>query len=722
MDKNAATGPRFRPLLPANRATPGARVASASETSRASTPISKRKNTHLACQSCRRRKVRCNGGTPRCDQCARWKTNCDYVGEGNDHPRTVKKQLLDTEDKLKAYQELFEILRTKSEDECLAILRRVRTGQDVQSILRHLQDGDLQLQVALSPETRHRYSFPLNSKMPAFLLRVNNPYLQSHMYRHTIGGADKIEANPSGSRVVVSDFEDQYQAPYHVARLIEPLLDSVKPSKWTSVPATDQLLRELLRVYFLHEYTQFPFFHKDYFLQDMAAGRKRFCSSLLVNAVLAAACHAYTKSAHRAKFWSPLSLQYNFSAEARRLKEFEVQTDSLPTIQAGLVMALTCNVDGVDKVGWSHTLQAVAMADRMRIFEATPPETDEASQIVRALTAWSVFCWQSTFCFHFFRPPLVSKLPQQPLPDPSDNTSWYPETWVMYPLSKAPMPIRQGESFKAAAEMRALMTEISCVAFPAIDSQKILSLEEAWNFYLRMYAWYQNLPASLSIEQAVLPLQLSVHLLYLGSSLCNLDLRNLHYFNLVIMLLQPFVTAETQAVELKDGLQHTPQGVVIEAKIRFETAFRLYYSRHGFELYDPLMLQFHIMLGFMTLKTLSNAHDKPPHVVEALRSTLALAIKGLRDYANNAYLGETTFRLLRDAIEKEDLRLLRDLADVGEEDKDMKTLIATHIQSQLPINVVSIAENPEDRRVGNLVAAYKEMGLEDNLEAGGEGN
>lgn len=40
---------------------------------------------------------------------------------------------------------------------------------------------------------------------------------------------------------------------------------------------------------FMFEYPFHPFFQKDLFIDDMLNGRRRFCSPLLVNAVLAAA-------------------------------------------------------------------------------------------------------------------------------------------------------------------------------------------------------------------------------------------------------------------------------------------------------------------------------------------------------------------------------------------------------------------------------------------------
>lgn len=118
--------------------------------------------------------------------------------------------------------------------------------------------------------------------MPEFLIRPDNPYLDSKVYDWTASGVPK----PKELR---QSEESPYVKPYHVAKLIDPLLSTVKPSEWTTVSSDDVFLRELLALYFLHEYQWFPFFHKDYFLQDMVAGRQGCCSSLLVNVVLAAA-------------------------------------------------------------------------------------------------------------------------------------------------------------------------------------------------------------------------------------------------------------------------------------------------------------------------------------------------------------------------------------------------------------------------------------------------
>ncbi|KAM0561599.1 hypothetical protein ACHAPJ_002767 [Fusarium lateritium] len=577
--------PLLRPILPAASAGgagaggggPGTRVAP------------KRKNTDAACLACRKRKVRCDGIEPRCSECVRRRVPCEYPTTDGQNSRAIKKKLTDMEERLQAHEELYSIMQTKTEEESLSILNRIRSGQDVRSVLRHLQDGDLLLQVALVPETWHRYKFPYHPEMPAFLLNSRNQYLQSRIYK-LVSEPEPASTDPH-ARLQAARVGDEahYRAPYYAARIVEPRVDAARPSHWTLVPASDSLLKELLRLYFLHEYPTFSFFHKDYFLEDMAAGRKRFCSSMLVNSIFAAACHAYAKAKHRTEYWNPQSLQYQFVAEARRIRELEIHQDSLTTLQASLIMALTYNVNGVDEIGWSYALQTIEMADRMKMFDPPPDSMDDRMKAARGFTAWALFSFQS-----------------------------------------------------------------------------------------------------------------------------------LHYLNIVMVLMEPFTTAEVQTEHSHDIPQETPENVVIDAKVAFETILRLYYLRHGFDAYDPLLLQFQLLLGFMSLKTLSSKEKISSQVTEAVRSTLALALKGVRGHASNTYLGVTTFRLLRDRIEDNDTKLLQGLADVVQEEETVKSLIASHVKSQYPINVMSMEEDPEERRIGTMVAAYKDLDLSD--VAPGEGS
>jgi hypothetical protein len=82
-------------------------------------------------------------------------------------------------------------------------------------------------------------------------------------------------------------------------------------------------------------------------------------------------------------------------AEARRLRELEVNHDSLTTVQATMVMSLTYNMDAVDKVGWSYCEQGYIMAHRMGLFDPYPITMDDKSKSARGLTAWAIFSFHS---------------------------------------------------------------------------------------------------------------------------------------------------------------------------------------------------------------------------------------------------------------------------------------------------------------------------------------
>jgi len=180
---------------------------------------------------------------------------------------------------------MIEVLQSSREEDAYEILRRIRAGADVETLLRHIKDGDLLLQLSLVPESRFRYEFPYIKDMPSFLLRTDNPYLDSLIYECTLVDSATMEqpAKPM-------DAQSPYLKPYHAAEIIDLRLDSVKPSTWTSISSNDGLMQKLLHAYFLYEYQWFTYFNKDLFLQDMVAGLHRFCSPLLVNALLAVAC------------------------------------------------------------------------------------------------------------------------------------------------------------------------------------------------------------------------------------------------------------------------------------------------------------------------------------------------------------------------------------------------------------------------------------------------
>ncbi|KAF5548366.1 nitrogen assimilation transcription factor nit-4 [Fusarium phyllophilum] len=241
--------------------------------------------TKIACESCRKRKAkaRCDGQRPKCKSCINRDIQCNYQATKWD----LKRKYDEVQERSSLYEQLCFLLTCLPDREAQGIFRRLREGADVATIMRQLQDGDLPLQPAWALETRLHYEFPCYTSMPAALLSPDNPYLGSTIFQVT---SHALPLSPEQTEAWGSGSETINMAPHNIAELMDPYIQDIQVSKWTSVEADGELLRTLLRSYFLHDYANYTCFQKDIFLQAMRDSDTRFCSPLLVNAVLAEAC------------------------------------------------------------------------------------------------------------------------------------------------------------------------------------------------------------------------------------------------------------------------------------------------------------------------------------------------------------------------------------------------------------------------------------------------
>jgi hypothetical protein len=198
----------------------------------------------------------------------------------------LKRKLDELQDSQSILNQIFQAIQSRPEAEAAAIFKRIREGADYESVMRHISAGDILLQLHVTPETRYRYVFPYRTQMPTSLQSPHNPYIQSLVYETAFMASDR-QTSPSSAD---EKYRAQYLRPLLAAEIVDPRLDTIKPSMWTNVCTDDDLMRVILRAYFLAEYHRFTFFHKDHFLEDMMRGSNQFCSPLLVNAVLALAC------------------------------------------------------------------------------------------------------------------------------------------------------------------------------------------------------------------------------------------------------------------------------------------------------------------------------------------------------------------------------------------------------------------------------------------------
>lgn len=125
-----------RPLLPAlQRSRPPV------QSSRTLLPRQHQAGVSIACESCRKRKTRCNGARPQCASCAKNGVACAYTLPLRVHKLRQHIGVLETEQE--ANRRLIELLRCRNPSEATLILDLLRQNTSVQSILRQVEVGDM---------------------------------------------------------------------------------------------------------------------------------------------------------------------------------------------------------------------------------------------------------------------------------------------------------------------------------------------------------------------------------------------------------------------------------------------------------------------------------------------------------------------------------------------------------------------------------------------------
>ncbi|KAF2819660.1 hypothetical protein CC86DRAFT_388059 [Ophiobolus disseminans] len=630
-----------------------------------------------ACENCR---------TP----CVARDTECKY---GETEARQIRRRYQQLKEKRTAHEDLYEMLQVMSERDAADVFRRIRGGAKAEAIVRHVQEGSLLLELSLSPETRTRYEFPYVPTIPPALME--SVYFRSHIF----DAIRKIGSPPDSPTNIVAR-QSNYAMPLYAADMVDTALAEAKPSKWTRVSSNDLLLRKLLEGYFTYEYPWQFLFHKDYFIEDMLSGDDRFCSPLLVNALLAKACTCSRIVPDSTKFWDPDTLTYRFLAEAKRLWELEDGEPKLTTVHAGCLINAAMDVIGHDKLGIAYATKALSIAHDLGVFRA-PLTDDQKMNEAKAFTSWGIASWLTVQSYYFFKPPYLSRPPPHPLPNVEIDSKWYSEVWLHYPNDELLYPMGFGFNMKALCELRMIMRDICAVSFIGDEAPQKMPWSQVLGFQARLQAWCEELPAVLSPKSLLYPSHIKLHV--------------------IIMLFDAQLSpVENDGSPLSEHQRAAARDITAQAIAQLEALLRIYYLRHGFESYDSMLLVHLVHLGNVALTRLARLERNQEYeghkhdTVESLRSTLILCLKGLYDQSKNFYLSGVVLGVMKNRLSAENQSLVGQYITLKDPDADSEpTDRSQTIISDYVIPVVNLNEDPQAGRLANMVHEFGRLSHND---------
>lgn len=160
---------------------------------------------------------------------------------------------------------------------------------------------------------------------------------------------------------------------------------------WLTVPQDAEFVEHLLNLYQCWISPFYTFFRWEQFTHDMNRGRTDHCSSMLVNAVLAFACHYSDRALARTDPNVAKTAGDHFFAEAKRLLDHE-ESPRLTTVQALAVMSLRENSAGRDSNGYQLAGRSVRMALELGLHLSVIKDgMQETEAEARKVTFWAVF-------------------------------------------------------------------------------------------------------------------------------------------------------------------------------------------------------------------------------------------------------------------------------------------------------------------------------------------
>jgi hypothetical protein len=480
----------------------------------------KRRCVSTACIACRKRKSKCDGANPSCAACASvYGTECVY-DPNSDHRR--KGVYREKTDSMKArnstLQILIEAILNAAEDDVPAIVKKIRTCDSLdsvaESILKNESFGDEDDE---SEAGRMDEDYAANRPVEGereLARKMGELRLENGSIRY-IGGTSHL--------IYVGDQEDVPDEPETDSRL-----STEEPTtSWTEVTKDTQLIVHLLNLYFNWHYPYFATLSKSLFYRDFLRGKPRgqprttvYCSSLLVNVILALGCHFTSVPGAFATPGDSRTKGDHFFAEAKRLivENDEYAKPRLTTVQALALMSVREAGCGHEANGWVYSGMSFRMAQdigiNLNLGGATKDKgsLDEQEVDARRITFWGCFLFDKTWSNYLGRLPQLPRntynVPKYDVFPEEDAESWSPYTDSGFDQSS-----KQPSRTRAVGLHLTRLCEISSDLLLFFyhpnhigrSSGKNVEVKNLSELHRRLEEWKKELPSEFDAKDGQLP-------------------------------------------------------------------------------------------------------------------------------------------------------------------------------------------------------------------------
>ncbi|KJZ68893.1 hypothetical protein HIM_11715 [Hirsutella minnesotensis 3608] len=459
-------------------------------------PKRRRVGVSVACNECRRKRIRCDGQKPVCTNCRGKIESCQYRDKSGMSPETKGHVV-----------EVVQALCQLPVSDAIQMLDKVRHETDALRIMSTLRE-----QTALLSKERSSRAQELQSQNPTaypwnFPLGTLTVSRGSRSKKSTPDSQNAPESTKdSASKHIESLDQGKAHEKWHEPDLCDPRLRSVHIARWSNVGIDNLLAVRCISLYLVTDHPLLGHFDPELFISDLVSGRREFCSSLLVNALLYWACV-------RAMDERTDELALRFCAEAESLWQDERTNgnDSVLTLAAAEFLSLGYLGQGKDHSVLKYLKEAADMGARMGLFTVEGQVLSGACQsmpiseprIPQMYAAWGIFNWLTLMSFFYHQPGIICPTGSPRLPIPIAVSLDVSRMPLAHDTERVPSPSFMGNTFTYACLLWDIVREVSWVYHAKGDlpwgSRSSLAFAE---FKFReLLAWSNGLPSQMESKE-----------------------------------------------------------------------------------------------------------------------------------------------------------------------------------------------------------------------------
>ncbi|PYI08808.1 C6 transcription factor [Aspergillus sclerotiicarbonarius CBS 121057] len=371
-----------------------------------------------------------------------------------------------------------------------------------------------------------------------------------------------------------------------------PLVQVSNIQFWTDL-VNNTTASHLLSLYFAWENPTWHLVDQEMFFRDLEAGRKRFCSSLLVHTLLFFGCSSSYHLGRITERREEKVLGKKLYSALQHLWQSEKDDAGLPTAQSSIMIGLLCCTFGIDRLGTGYIMHGaqlshadVELMSRCHKFVACGIFDVQAlaAQVYRKTPVWDL-------------PPAASfSLEEAAVLDEGDEWKPYPYlTPVFRPFFHTASHFRNG-----------LVVIVNEIAGFALKFPDATLNQNDWEYgrrtYQRLREWRTGLPSVVLPDENTSPHILTLHMYYQATIVSLCEIYNLN--------------ADPTSNQPADP-DFDPQTIKLRALDTIGSLILLFQTAHGLKSVPIVMLHYFCVGGVHAISQLRPLDIKWSLVLES---------------------------------------------------------------------------------------------------------